>query len=140
MKKLKLLWNILKSVDADKIFVGFISFILFISFIIQMIEPNINSYGDAIWYCFTVVSTIGFGDIVVETLLGRILTIILSFYGIIVVALIPAIIVGYFMEFRKKNLDNSTEVFLDKLENLDKLSKEELKELSAKIKKRRYKL
>lgn len=140
MKKIKLLWGILRSVDADKIFIGFISFILCISLAIQFVEPEINSYSDALWYSFTVVTTIGFGDFVVITSIGRILTLILSLYGIIIVALIPAIIVSYFMEFRKKNVNESVEIYLEKLENLDKLSKEELKELSELIKKRRYKL
>ena len=140
MKKIKLLWSILRSVEADKIFTGFLGFMLFIAFVIQFVEPNINTYSDALWYCFTVVTTIGFGDLVVVTTIGRALTVILSMYGILVVALIPAIIVGYFMEFRKKNIEKSTEIYLEKLENLDKLSKEELKELSELIKKRKYKL
>lgn len=28
------------------------------------IEPEIHNYFDALWYCFSVISTIGFGDIV----------------------------------------------------------------------------
>ena len=117
MKKLKLLWTILKSVEADKIFLGFIAFMLCIALGIQWIEPNINNYSDALWYCFTVVTTIGFGDMVAVTLTGRILTVILSLYGILIVALIPGIIVSYFMEFRTKNQKETTEIYLEKLEN-----------------------
>lgn len=140
MKKLKLLWSILKRVEADKIFIGFIFFILLISFAIKFVEPGINTYSDSLWYCFAVVTTIGFGDFTVVTPIGKILSVVLSLYGIIIVALIPSIIVGYFMEFNKKNLNESTEIYLEKLENLDKLDKSELKELSDLIKKRRYKL
>lgn len=140
MKKLKLLWRILKSVQADKIFIGFIMFNLVVAIGIQMVEPNINTYGDALWYCFTVITTIGFGDLTVVTVIGRVLTGVLSMYGIIVVALIPGVIVSYFMEFKTKNLDDTTEMYLERLENLENLSKEELRELSELIKKRRYKL
>ena len=140
MKKLRLLWKILKSVNADKIFVGFLCFILCIAVGIEFFEPNINTYMDALWYCFTVITTIGFGDIVVVTTIGRVLTVVLSLYGILVVALIPGIIVSYFMEFQKRNSDATTEMYLEKLENLDKLDKTELKELSELIKNRKYKL
>lgn len=140
MQKLKLLWRVLKSVEGDKIFLGFLGFVAIIAVVIQFVEPNINTYSDGLWYCFAVVSTIGFGDLVAVTTIGRILTVTLSLYGILMVALIPSIIVSYFMEFRKKNQDETTSMYLDKLENLENLSKDELQELSNIIKKRKYKL
>ncbi|MEF9951496.1 MAG: potassium channel family protein [Clostridium sp.] len=140
MQKLKLLWRVLKSVEGDKIFLGFLGFVAIIAVAIQFVEPNINTYSDGLWYCFAVVSTIGFGDLVAVTTIGRILTVTLSFYGILMVALIPSIIVSYFMEFRKKNQDETTSIYLDKLENLENLTKDELLELSNIIKKRKYKL
>ena len=52
------------------------------------IEPEIHNYFDALWYCFSVISTIGFGDIVVISIVAKILTILLSFYSIIVFAIL----------------------------------------------------
>ena len=37
-----------------------------------------DSFGDALWYSFAVVTTIGFGDVVATTLVGRIITVILG--------------------------------------------------------------
>ena len=54
------------------------------------IEPEIHNYFDALWYCFSVISTIGFGDIVVISIVAKILTILLSFYSIIVFAILTA--------------------------------------------------
>ncbi|MEF9935205.1 MAG: potassium channel family protein [Clostridium sp.] len=140
MRKIKLLWNVLRSVDGDKIFLGFIGFLAIIAFFIGLVEPDIQGYSNALWYCFAVVTTIGFGDMVAVTTVGRILTVILSMYGILIVALIPGIVVSYFNEFKKKNEDETTSMYLDKLERLNELSKDELTELSSLIKKRRYKL
>ena len=57
-----------------------------------------------------------------------------------IVALIPGILVSYFIEFNKIKSNESVVAFLDQLEHLDTLSKEKLRELSKKVKNRRYRL
>ena len=87
---------------------------------------------------FSVISTIGFGDIVVISIVAKILTILLSFYAIIVFAILTATVVNYFSELQKAKYNDSILEFMHKLEHLDTLSKEELRELSKKVSK--YKL
>ncbi|MEG0592141.1 MAG: potassium channel family protein [Coprobacillus sp.] len=140
MKKLRLLWRILQTTQADKIMLGFTGFVFFTAFIISVVEPNINTYGDGLWYCFAVFTTIGFGDLIAVTMIGRIMTIILGLYGILVVALIPGIIVSYFSEVSKARANKSIIEFLDSLERLPDLSKEELTKISISVKKNRNKL
>ncbi len=60
-----------------------------------------SSYKDALWYCFALVTTIGFGDITAVTDLGRTMSVVLGIYGIIVVALITSIIVNFYGEIKK---------------------------------------
>ena len=69
---------------------------------------------------------------------GKILTILLSFYAIIVFAILTATVVNYFSELQKAKYNDSILEFMHKLEHLDTLSKEELRELSKKVSK--YKL
>ncbi|MEF9917301.1 MAG: potassium channel family protein [Lachnospiraceae bacterium] len=140
MKKGKLLWTILKRTNVDKIVSGFLVFFLLNAVTLWLIEPTIDTYGDAIWYSFLVISTIGFGDIVAVTVVGRICSIILGLYGVFVLALIPGVVTSYYLEFQKLRIHESETCFLEKMENLDKLSKEELKELSEKIKHRKFKM
>ena len=66
MKRIKVLGSVLKRTRADKIIIGFIVFIFAIAAVIQLVEPDINRYGDALWYCYAVISTAGFGDVVAE--------------------------------------------------------------------------
>ena len=47
------------------------------------------------------VTTIGFGDVTVSSFLGRLISVVLGVYGIIVVALITSIIVNFYGEIKK---------------------------------------
>lgn len=48
MKKLKLLWRILQTTQADKIMLGFFGFIVLCAFAFQIIEPGFTSFGDGL--------------------------------------------------------------------------------------------
>lgn len=135
MKKLKLLKIVIKRTGADKMLSGFVIFTLLVAFIISLIEPNINSWWDGIWYCYSVISTVGFGDMLVVSVISKILSILLTIYSVIVIAIITGVIVNFYNESRKAQMNESLAIFLDKLEHLPDLSKDELKEISQKIKK-----
>ena len=126
--------------NADKIILTFLLFIFIGSFILDIIEPQINSIFDGIWYLFVSFTTIGFGDIVVTTIFGKIITMIIALYGTFIVALITGILINYYQELNKIKENESIELFLNKLENLEKLSNDELTEISDKIKKKRNKI
>lgn len=135
MSKLKLILIILKTSGMSKVISSFLAFFLIAAIIIWLVDSNVESFLDAIWFCFAVVTTIGFGDVVVTNLIARIVAIILAMYGILVIAIITGVIVYYISEILKIKGTKSTSEFLFDLYNLDKLSQEELKELSARIKK-----
>ena len=134
MKRRKIFWKILKGLQIDKIMAGYVSVFFMIGFGICLLEPTIEGYLDSLWYCFGVATTIGFGDLLATNILSRILTVILSLYSTLIVALIPAVLINYFIEYMEMRKSESAIVIIDKLENLDKLSREELVELSKKIK------
>lgn len=138
MKRLQILLRILKVTGMLKIVEGFVAFLLVAALGIMLFEPQINSYGDALWYLFASFTTIGYGDIVASTLGGKIITVIVSLYGILVVAFIPAVIINYYTEVTKNQCsdeDTDRDIF-STLEHLPSLSKKELEELSEKIRKR----
>lgn len=135
MKQFRMLKAIMKRTHADKLLYAFIGFFLVAALIIMLIEPGIDTYGESVWYCYTMAVTIGFGDFIAVTIIGRILSIIISLYALLMVGMIPAIVVSYYLEVIKiRERETSTE-FIDKLEHLQDLSKEELTELSARVKK-----
>lgn len=135
MKQLRMLWMILKRTHASKILITFVVNLFVVALLVLIVEPHISTYLDSLWYCYVSIATIGFGDIVAVTFIGRILTVYLSLHAILVIAIIPGIITSYYMEVVSRREKETTTLFMDKLEHLPELSKEELQEIADKIKK-----
>lgn len=91
----KMLRQAFKLAGVDKIFKGYLLYFIVVAIVIWIVEPSINRFGDSLWYCFAVATTVGFGDFAATTILGRIITIILSIYSLGVVALFTAIITSF---------------------------------------------
>ena len=135
MKKLKILKIILKQTYTDRILTGYFAFVLLSALIIWVTEPAITSYVDSLWYCYEVFSTTGFGDVVVTTFLPKILSVVITLYSALVLALITGVIVNFYTELMKRTNMETIEVFFDKIERLPELSRNELEELSQNVKK-----
>ena len=106
--RLDLLQNIVRRTYAAEILFGLLMLILSSSWVLVFMEEGIASYKDALWYCFALVTTIGFGDITAVTDLGRTMSVVLGIYGIIVVALITSIIVNFYGEIKKSRPGEET--------------------------------
>ena len=135
MKKLKLLGKVLKQTKASKILLSFFIFIFVDALLIFLIDPAINSYGNALWYCCSVISTSGFGDFVATTAVTKILTVLLMVYAVLVLAIVTGVIVNFYNQLITLRQQGSLAAIAHKLEDLPNMSKEELQELSDKIKK-----
>ena len=101
--RLDLLKEIVRKTYAAEIIFGLILLIASFSFVLIYTDRASfdGKYLNALWYCFAVVTTIGFGDMTAVSAIGRGLTVILGGYGIIVVALITSIIVNFYGEMKK---------------------------------------
>lgn len=134
MKKMKVLWRVMKQTKASEILLSYLVFVFVDAFLIFLIDPAIPSYGNALWYCCAVIFTAGFGDLVATVVLSKIATVILMIYSVIVVAIITGVIVNFYSQIIHIRQGNTMEAFIDKLERLPELSKEELEELSLNVK------
>lgn len=105
--KLKGIIKIMRKTYAFEVFYGLIVLIIACSLYFMIMEENIPTFGDGLWYSFAVVTTIGFGDFTVTSVISRILSVILGIYGLIVVATITSIVVNFYNEVKeKKDEDN----------------------------------
>ena len=135
MKVMNRIFMVLKKTGAIHGLSSFIVICFIASLLLMRFEPAIKTLGDGLWYCFVASTTIGFGDIYATTTMGRIITIFVSINGIFVFAMMTGVVVSYYMEFLHYKKEESISLLIEKLENLPNLSKEELTELSNKIKK-----
>lgn len=127
-------YRVLKRTGTLKIFSGYLLFLCGAAAVLTVLEPGIKTFGDGVWYCFVAATTIGFGDICVVTRLGRVITVLVAVYGILMTAMVPGVVVSYYMEYLKIREKETISIFLEKLERLPELSKEELEELSRRVK------
>ena len=137
MKKLRILRMVLHKTKADRLVLGFVVFLLVVSGILWAVEPGMTTYREALWYCYAVISTAGFGDFVAVTFVGRVCSILVTIYAIFVIGIVTGVVVSYFQQTVQVQFEDSKMAFLDKLERLPELSKEELEEMAAKARKLR---
>ena len=137
MKKIRVLGIILKRTKADRILSGFLIFLFAAALIIQIVEPDINRYVDALWYCYAVISTAGFGDVVAVTFIGKVCSVLLTIYSMFVLAIVTGVVVNFYSQVVETHSKETLTPLMDQLEHLPELSKEELEAISQKIKKLR---
>ena len=108
------LLKVVRRTYAAEVFIGLITLIAAFSVALYYFEGIFKNVGDAAWYCFAVVTTIGFGDFAAVSVVGRILTVILGLYGIVVVAVITSIIVNFYNETKEMATDIKKEELIEK--------------------------
>lgn len=101
-------------------------------YIFEYGTEDINSYGDALWWSFVTVTTVGYGDISPTTSGGRFIACILMITGIGFLSMLTGTISTFFFQGiekkKKKNKIKCNEESIDKLDISD-LSLEKRKNL-----------
>lgn len=73
----------------------------------------ITTYGDALWWAMTTVTTVGYGDLYPITLAGRVLAVLLMLAGLALVGAVTATLASWFVErvqaVREAERDSRTE-------------------------------
>lgn len=83
------------------IFLMFISPVLILHF--EHSAGGIKTAGDALWWTFVTVTTIGYGDLYPVTMAGRILTVCISMGGIALFNLLTALIIDKIINLNEKD-------------------------------------
>ena len=132
-KRLELLGRIFEYTGAYRLLCSFTLFVFIDAFLIWIFEPTIKSYGDALWYCYAVISTAGFGDVVVTAFIPKILSILLTVDSLLCLAIFTGVVVNYFNKMVELKNKDTLEAFLDQVERLPEMDEEELRVLSEKV-------
>lgn len=126
-KKLKLdrAEKIISRTLTLEILMGLCLLVTLCSIYFTLVEPGMESFVDSLWYSFSVITTIGFGDVSVTTTFGRMLSVILGIYGIVVVGLVTSIIVSIYNDFYRKKEEHILERLEQKEDEIDKIVEEQ---------------
>lgn len=139
VRNLRTLAEVVKHAGLGPLSLLFLCIYLLCSAIVWFADPTGKSFGDAMWFCFQVVTTIGFGDISVDAGIARGVTIVLSIFSIFYIALITGVVVSYTTERMHLRQEDTLARFVNNLEHLDSMSKEELASLSENVREWRKK-
>ncbi len=119
---------------AHRILITYVVFVLLAALAIVVFDPQVSRYGDALWYCYAVISTAGFGDVVVSTTVTKIISLLVTMYSTIVIAIVTGVVVNYYTEVIEIQKKETFTAFVDRLERLDTMTTEELREISDQVK------
>ena len=132
--KFRLILPVIRAAGLVPWAISFVVLFVVAAVVVDAAEPGIDGFGDAAWLMFQVVTTIGLGDFTCTSIIGRVAAVVLSVYSVFFLALITGAVVSYCQELMSLRRDESVAQFLDQLERLPELSKEELADLSEKVK------
>ncbi len=103
----KTIAKFLKETYLDKILFVAIIFIFTVTILICIFDSGINDMQTAVWYIIVSMTSTGYGDVVPATLSGRILGIVTMIGGILIFALITALLSSiYTSKLNKENYSN----------------------------------
>ncbi len=128
-EKIKVLFNILNVTHTLDVLICLLGLMIAFSFVFPMTEEGIPTFWDGLWYSFAVITTIGFGDYAATSALGRVLTVILGLYGIVIVAIITSVIVNFYNSVSDKKTEKKVDEIVQSVREA-KEQEEEIKEAS----------
>jgi voltage-gated potassium channel len=68
--------------------------------LVRLVDPNIGTFGDALWWAVSTVTTVGYGDVVPTSTAGRVAGTVLMLTGIALIPVITSVVVAVLVERR----------------------------------------
>lgn len=96
------LYSFLRTNGFNRMINTFVILVIVIPLPLILVEPSIKNYPDAIWFSIVTTTTVGYGDIVPVTGLGRFLAILLMLFGIGFIGALTSTIRSFITNNRKK--------------------------------------
>lgn len=133
MKNIELFSLIFRQTHMGRFIGGFLVFFLVSCTLIWILDPSIETFWDALWFGFMIITTIGFGDYTVTYWLSRVVAALLGLYGILLSGFICGVGATYLFEKVRMGHEETVSQMIWQLEHLDTLSDHEISSLKKKI-------
>ena len=121
MSRVKNFFSLLETIFNSRrlrtILAALIFFIGVFGYLFYVSEPQVETFGDGIWWALVTITTVGYGDITPLTTLGRVVAGLLMLLGLGLIATITAIVSAKFIQ---NYVDGHTnDDVLEKLQELE---------------------
>ena len=118
----------------------FLMIFFFCSYVFYMVEhgvnPEVTSYDDSIWYILQTITTVGYGDIIPVTGIGRLMGVVSMFSALLLTSIVTSVATFSLIEkFRKgtealaektsakvKSVDEKLDTITTRLDELDRIN------------------
>ncbi|ANU09891.1 ion transporter [Planococcus antarcticus DSM 14505] len=132
-------YKLLKTNGLDKILIVAMVLLFIIPIPIVLLEPSINTFGDALWWAVVTTTTVGYGDISPETPIGRILAVVLMLVGIGIIGTLTSAITSFFGNKNEANHDKKILNVIQSIEEIENLTKEDIEFVRMYLKRKEIK-
>ncbi|MBD3110093.1 ion transporter [Bacillus sp. AGMB 02131] len=127
--------KILQTNDLYKVIVFTFIIIILAAIPMYYFETDVTSFAEGIWWGIVTTTTVGYGDIIPVTVIGRITAVLLMLIGIGCIGMITGSVATFFSH--NSNKDDDKEYIKKKIDQLEKLSEQEYKVLLQLIENKR---
>ncbi len=122
-------FNFFKTNGLNRFILIFLLLVIFIPVPMILIEPDIHNYSDALWWGIVTATTVGYGDIIPVTSIGRILASIMMLVGIGFIGMITSTIMSY--ASRQRKISSSSEKISHITKAIDQVEELNEKEIAV---------
>lgn len=91
---------------------------------VEVLSPDsFQSFGDALWWAATTVTTIGYGDVVPATGWGRVIAVFVMFASVATVSFTTAVVTATFVAYHQRRLGHDAERHQEVLDSLERIER-----------------
>jgi voltage-gated potassium channel len=111
--------------SAVGLIVGVATVLAFLAAVlVHAVDPAIGTFGDALWWAVTTVTTVGYGDVVPVSASGRVVGAALMLTGLGLIPIITSVVVSILVSQRSQETREAQhqdlQVLLERLETIDR--------------------
>lgn len=132
----KPVYDVLKTNGLDKLLMVTVILLFLVPIPIIMVEPNINTFTDALWWAVVTTTTVGYGDISPSTPIGRILAVLLMIIGIGIIGTFTSAISSYFTSRKEPSHNQKVLNVIQGIEDIEELTKDDIQLIQDYIKRK----